>query len=167
MPQSILVANDYKQPGQSLAYVLKISPSFWLTVILTASIILPWLRLREAAVRCEVLSDHALRIFVDADGLRVGRCMTYDWGIYSGTNSPMPGSPMSISQSPLMEWHSFATIKEPGRSGYSMTVSQAGDWTTKLVQVPPEKLCLRGIPVCGVVHKARSDVQASHACGDG
>ncbi|KAF9258908.1 hypothetical protein L218DRAFT_1004435 [Marasmius fiardii PR-910] len=131
---SILVTNDYKQPGQSLAYALKISPSFWLTVILTASIILPWLRLRKVPVRCEVLSDHALRIFFDYDP------------------NAVPGSFMRISQSPLMEWHSFATIRTPGKPGYSMIVSQAGDWTTKLIQNPPEKLWVRGIPVCGVVH---------------
>ncbi|KAF9266805.1 hypothetical protein L218DRAFT_751485 [Marasmius fiardii PR-910] len=131
---SILVVKDYKQPGQSLHYALKFSPAFWLTVVLTASIILPWLRLRKVPVKCEVLSDHALRIFFDSNA------------------NAMPGSFMRISQSPLWEWHSFATIREPGKTGYSMIISQAGDWTTNIIQNPPEKLWVRGIPVCGVVH---------------
>ncbi|KAG7093556.1 hypothetical protein E1B28_007226 [Marasmius oreades] len=131
---SVLITNDYKPKEQSLAYALKVSSSFWLTVILTASIILPWLRLRKVPVQCEVLSDHALRIFIDS------------------TANAMPGSFMRISLSPLWEWHSFATIREPGRTGYSLIISQAGDWTTNIIQNPPEKLWIRGIPVCGVVH---------------
>jgi hypothetical protein len=35
---------------------------------------------------------------------------------------------VGISRSPLREWHTFATVSTPGRSGYRMLVSRAGDW---------------------------------------
>ena len=50
-----------------------------------------------------------------------------------------------------MEWHSFATVPEPGRPGYSLVVSKAGDWTNDIIQNPPKELWVRGVPTCGVL----------------
>lgn len=50
-----------------------------------------------------------------------------------------------------MEWHGFATVPEPGKKGYSLVVSKAGDWTTKQIENPPNKLWVRGIPTYGVL----------------
>jgi hypothetical protein len=50
-----------------------------------------------------------------------------------------------------MDWHSFATIREPGTKGYSMVVSRAGDWTNKNINDPVTKIWVRGIPTFGVV----------------
>ena len=50
-----------------------------------------------------------------------------------------------------MEWHGFATISEPGKPGYSLGVSRAGDWTSKEIAEPPKEMWVRGIPCFGVV----------------
>lgn len=50
-----------------------------------------------------------------------------------------------------MEWHGFATVPEPGKKGYSLVVSKAGDWTTKQIAHPPTELWVRGIPTFGVL----------------
>ncbi|KAF9527759.1 hypothetical protein CPB83DRAFT_883979 [Crepidotus variabilis] len=128
----ILLTNDYRPEGESLARTLRKSPEFWLVVVLTFSIALPWMRLRKYPVQAEVLSNHALRLhfeYVD----------------------PIPGSFSRISSNPLFEWHSFATIQIPGKKGYSAIVSNAGDWTKKKIANPPEKLWIRGVPTFGVL----------------
>lgn len=65
--------------------------------------------------------------------------------------TPIPGSYTRISRSPLVEWHSFATVPEPGKTGYSLVVSKAGDWTTQQIEDPPTHLWVRGIPAFGVL----------------
>lgn len=60
--QVVLLTNDYKSPEQSLGKALAASPSFWLVVIMTASIILPWAHLQKVPVVPEVLSSHAIRL---------------------------------------------------------------------------------------------------------
>jgi len=65
--------------------------------------------------------------------------------------TPIPGSYTRISKSPLFEWHSFATIPEPGKTGYSLVVSRAGDWTSDIIENPPTELWVRGIPTMGVL----------------
>jgi len=130
--QVILLTNDYKPATQTLGEALKTSVPFWLTVVMTGSIILPWLRLRKVPVRAEVLSSHAVRLH-----------FTYV--------TPIAGSYTRISENPLLEWHSFATVPEPGKTGYSLVVSKAGDWTTKQIQNPPTHLWVRGVPTFGVL----------------
>jgi hypothetical protein len=63
--QNILLTNDFKKPEETLGHALVISPSFWLVVVLTISIILPWFHLRKVQVRSEVLSDHCVRMYFD------------------------------------------------------------------------------------------------------
>ncbi|KAF7416084.1 hypothetical protein PC9H_002344 [Pleurotus ostreatus] len=133
--QVVLLTNDYKEPGLALGSALVKSAPFWLVVIMTCSIILPWLRLRKVPVRTEVLSTHAIRLYFD----------------YGETLTPVSGSFTRISESPLFEWHGFATIPEPGKKGYSLVVSRAGDWTSKQIADPPKELWVRGIPTCGVL----------------
>lgn len=53
-----------------------------------------------------------------------------------------------------MEWHAFATIGVPNRSGFSVVVSKAGDWTSKYIVSPPTKMWIRGIPTRGVMNVA-------------
>lgn len=50
-----------------------------------------------------------------------------------------------------MEWHGFATVPEPGKKGYSLVVSKAGDWTNKQITQPPTHLWVRGVPCFGVL----------------
>lgn len=63
--QVILLTNDYKLPTETLGHALKTSVPFWLVVVMTGSIILPWLRLRRVPVRAKVLSSHAVRLYFD------------------------------------------------------------------------------------------------------
>ncbi|KAH9947034.1 hypothetical protein B0H21DRAFT_692680 [Amylocystis lapponica] len=130
--QVVLLSNDYREPTQSLQQALIRSPPFWLVLIMNSSIILTWLRLRKVPVRAEVLSEHAVRLYFD----------------YTETK---PGHFTRLSTAPMLEWHSFATISEPGKSGYSVIVSRAGDWTAAQIADQPTALWIRGIPCYGVV----------------
>ncbi|OAP57859.1 hypothetical protein AYL99_08597 [Fonsecaea erecta] len=111
------------------------SPIFWTLLIATISIALPWIWLRKVSVNAEPLSDHAIRLH-----------FTY-------TNLPLCAAPR-LSDSPLMEWHAFAGIPGEDGCGFSVLVSKAGDWTSRLIRSPPTKLWVRGIPTMGVLHVA-------------
>ncbi|KAI0822223.1 hypothetical protein BC628DRAFT_1421912 [Trametes gibbosa] len=128
----MFLIKDYKLPTQTLGQAAVRSPPFWLVLIMSCSIILPWLRLRKVPVRAEVLSNHCVRLYFD----------------YVDTH---PGHFTRMSTSPLTEWHSFATISVPGKKGYSAVVSRAGDWTSERIANPPTKLWVRGVPCYGVV----------------
>jgi len=133
--QSILLINDYRKPGETLGHALTHSGPFWLVVVFSASIIAPWLKLRKVPVRAVVLSSHCVRLYFDYV-------------------TPISGSYTRISLDPLFEWHSFATIPEPGKTGYSLVVSRAGDWTSDLIENPPTEMWVRGIPTMGVLRIA-------------
>lgn len=63
--QVVLLINDYKTPDEKLGHALVHTPSFWLVVVFTVSIILPWVRLRKYPVRIEKSSDHCVRLYFD------------------------------------------------------------------------------------------------------
>ncbi|KAF8609148.1 nonribosomal peptide synthetase 12 [Ceratobasidium sp. AG-I] len=128
----ILLTNDYKAPGVSLARALRTNASFWMICVITLSIISSWARLRKVNVRSVVLSNHAIRLYFDYV-------------------TPKTGHFVRISKSPLMEWHSFATIQEPNTPGFSLVVSRAGDWTGHTIENPPTQLWVRGVPTYGVL----------------
>lgn len=111
------------------------SPIFWSLLVSTTSIALPWLWLRKVTVDAEPLSDHAIQLH-----------FTY-------TNCP-PGASCRLSESPLKEWHAFAGIPDDDGQGFSVLVSSAGDWTSRLIKSPPTKLWVRGVPTMGVLHVA-------------
>lgn len=115
-----------------LSKALTRDPTLYLLIVSTVSVILPWLRLRKVPVRSEVLSSHAVRLH------------------FSYTNT-YPGTTIRISERPLMEWHAFATVAKPGVHGFSLIVSNAGDWTKRQIGHTPERLWVRGIPACGVL----------------
>ncbi|CAE6419315.1 unnamed protein product [Rhizoctonia solani] len=128
----ILLTNDYKAQGVSLARALRTNASFWMICVITLAIISSWLRLRKVNVRSVVLSNHAIRLYFDY-------------------TTPKTGHFVRVSKSPLMEWHSFATIQEPNTPGFSLVVSRAGDWTGQTIENPPTQLWVRGVPTYGVL----------------
>jgi hypothetical protein len=132
--QSILLA-DSMRGTMSLGDALVRSPGPWLLVIVTSSIVLPWLNLRKVNVRRDVLSSHAVRLYFDY-------------------TTPVVGTAVRISQRPLAEWHAFATIAKPEEKGFSLLVSNAGDWTSRQIERGPSKLWVRGVPACGVLRIA-------------
>ncbi|KAG8989419.1 hypothetical protein FRB94_010840 [Tulasnella sp. JGI-2019a] len=131
--QVLLLINDTKPTHQPLGFAILHAPGFWLVLIITLSIISSWLHLRKVPVTSQVLSKHAVRLHFD----------------YS---TPIPGSFARVSNQPLTEWHSFATIRVPGQNGYDMIVSRAGDWTSATIAEPPKHLWVRGVPTFGVMN---------------
>ena len=80
-------------------------------LVLTTSIALPWLRLRKVPASILTPSSHvALTDFQ-----------------YGAT--PFAGSSTELSRNPLREWHAFANVPYPGKEGFRLTISRAGDWT--------------------------------------
>lgn len=124
-----------REPPRPLGAVLVRSPALYLLMIVTVSLILPWLRLRKVPVRVEQLSNHASR-----------------WH-FQDENVPLC-SASRVTDRPLWEWHSFAGIPEHDGNGYSIIVSNAGDWTKRMIHHPPSKIWVRGVPVRGVLHVA-------------
>jgi hypothetical protein len=147
----ISLTNDYRVVGQTLGNALLHAPPFWLVTALTISIILPWIRLRKVPVRAVVLSKHAIRLYFDYGVFAF--CSTHPKcrSSIASVVTPVPGSFVRASDNPLVEWHGFATVPEPGKPGFSLVVSRAGDWTSKQIDNPPTHLWVRGIPTCGVL----------------
>lgn len=105
---------------------------FWALVIITLSIALPWLRLKKVPVEIERPSNHVI-------------LARFNYGV-----TPFAGSSTTISRNPLTEWHSFANVPEPGRDGFRLTISRAGDWTGRLIDDLPSHVWVKGIPTAGV-----------------
>jgi hypothetical protein len=110
----------------------------WVMVALTVSIAAPWLQLRRVPVTVERPSAHAAIV-------------SFDYGV-----TPSVASAVGISRSPLREWHPFATVKTPGRSGYRLLVSRAGDWTSDFIDDPPSHVWVRGIPTAAPMAKVET-----------
>lgn len=106
--------------------------SFWLLIILTISVILPWLRLKKVAINIEKPSNHVA-------------LTSFDYGV-----TPFAGSATALSRNPLLEWHSFANVPSPEKDGFRLTISRAGDWTGKFINDKPKKVWVKGIPTAGV-----------------
>ncbi|RMZ74524.1 non-ribosomal peptide synthetase [Pyrenophora seminiperda CCB06] len=117
----------------SSAYVC--SPGVWLLAVATAAIIFPWLHLRKVAVRSEVLSTHAVRLWFDY-------------------TTPVVGTAVRLAERPLVDWHGFATITNANGKGFSLIVSRAGDFTGRTIERAPTHIYVRGIPTCGVLRIA-------------
>jgi hypothetical protein len=103
--------------------------------LLTASVASPWLRLRRVPVTVERPSSHAAIV-------------RFEYGV-----TPAFASAVGVSRSPLREWHAFATMTTPGRSGYRLLVSRAGDWTGRFIDDPPSHLWVRGTPIAAPMAK--------------
>ncbi|WP_338778559.1 hypothetical protein [Streptomyces sp. DG1A-41] len=102
--------------------------------VVTFSVALPWLRLRKVDVRVERPSPHVA-------------LARFDYG-----ETPFAGSSTAISRSPLKEWHSFANVPAPGRSGFRLTISRAGDWTGSFIDDQPSRVWVKGITTAGVAN---------------
>jgi hypothetical protein len=106
--------------------------SSWVFLLVVVSVVLPWTRLRRVPVRIVRPSGHVA-------------LLSFDHGV-----TPFAGSSTAVSRHPLLEWHSFANVPTPGRSGFRLTVSRAGDWTGALIDDLPTHLWVKGVPTAGV-----------------
>ncbi|MFG1997540.1 hypothetical protein ACGFNU_00140 [Spirillospora sp. NPDC048911] len=125
--QTILFA---RATGQGLAT----APSVWVLAVITFSIALPWLRLRRVPVVLDRPSSHVVLAH-------------FDHGV-----TPFAGSSTAVSRNPLLEWHSFANVPSPGRSGFRLTISRAGDWTGSFIDDLPSHVWVKGITTAGVAN---------------
>lgn len=117
--QTILLAlysSQHALEPTSFTLALVHDPTFWNLSIITAVLVYPWLRIRRKAFTAQPLSSHAIR--------------------FSFPQSIHRFSCLSISSSPLLEWHPFATFPttRPNETGASMVISSAGNWTQDLIQ---------------------------------
>jgi hypothetical protein len=100
----------------------------------TASVALPWLRLRRVPVRIERPSRHVALV-------------RFDHGV-----TPFAGSSTAISRAPWREWHSFANVPTPGQDGFRLTISRSGDWTGRFIDDLPSHVWVKGITTAGVAN---------------
>ncbi|KJZ72362.1 hypothetical protein HIM_08288 [Hirsutella minnesotensis 3608] len=135
----IFLSIDRSKPrSRELGAALLVSPQFWIIIAATLSIASSWLFLRKVSVDADPLSNHAMVL-------------------YFRYTQPVNGSFTRVSTRPLFEWHSFATIPNPKTNkdrGFSLIMSNAGDWTKAQIEKPPSKLWVRGLPTCGVMRIA-------------
>ncbi|KAJ7613516.1 hypothetical protein FB45DRAFT_993092 [Roridomyces roridus] len=144
---TIFAANQYRalEPIPStLGRYLIHTPNFWMLCISTSCSIFSWGLLRRHTVYPEVLSTHAIRLHFKYRDM-----------------APFYG--LKISTRPLLEWHAFATIpneREDGKGtgsapktkGFSVVVSNAGDWTRECITNPPKRVWVRGAPMHGLLY---------------
>ena len=136
--------------GGNLGLTLVKEPSFWLLLFLSCHIVLPWLRLHKIECDPEKLSDHAVRLHHKEK-----------LALYRG---------LAISEHPLGEWHSFASIPNRDGTGGSLLISHAGDWTRKAIDSPRNHYYVKGLPRTGVlalVNMFRSAVIVTTGSGIG
>ena len=133
----IFAVSQARNSQQRIRKVLVRTPVFWFLLIITACLIYPWLRLRKRKVKAEILSSHAVRLYFDNGTLPT--CVGY-----------------KLSQKPLLDNHGFAAISNTvdEEVGYSVIVSNAGDFTKNMITNPPSRVWTRGAPVTGVMRVA-------------
>jgi hypothetical protein len=134
--QTFLAAADFN-PTTTPSKAYLHSPPIYLLTLATLAIIFPWLLLRRVPVRAEPLSPHAIRL----------------WFTHT---TPTVGTSVRLASRPLLDWHGFATITNPGPNptGFSLIVSRAGDFTGRTISTPPTHVWIRGIPASGVLRIA-------------
>lgn len=112
--------------------VLTQTPGFWMLCLITLSIISPWLTLKRVKVSIDKPSGHVV-------------IAGFDYG-----DTPFAGSSNALSHTPFGQYHSFANIPTPGRPGYRLAISRAGDWTGDFIDNPPSHVWVKGITTSGV-----------------
>ena len=132
----IIAESNRKTSDASLGGTIVRAPSFWLLLITTFFTFLSWSRLRQREVIPETLSDHATRLHFKYRNMK-----------------PFYG--LKLSDRPLFEWHAFATIPDADGQGFSVVVSNAGDWTKRQIHNPPKKLWTRGYPMHDLLYTTR------------
>jgi len=119
----------------SISHAYLHSPPIWLLTATTIAVVFPWLTLRKVPVRSEVLSSHAIRLWFDY-------------------TTPAVGTSVRLAERPLADWHGFATITNASGIGFSLVISNAGDFTKRTIARAPTHIYVRGIPTCGVLRIA-------------
>lgn len=129
---------DGQSGDGSLSAAMAGSPTVWLLTVSTVCALWPWLLLRKVPITVERPSSHVAIVKMD-----------------HGVTPPI-GTTRPISRKPFVGWHPFANVPAAdGESGYRMTISRAGDWTSEFIDDPPEHVWVRGLPAVGVANVKR------------
>jgi NAD(P)H-flavin reductase len=133
----LLAKVQSQQEKTSVGHIFIHALTFWCLIIITVSLVLPWLRLRRVPLEAVQLSDHAVRL-------------RFQYAAFPA------GAAQKLSYDGIREFHPFAGISDldDGTREFSMIVSKAGDWTKRTISNPPTKLWKRGIPTYGVISLA-------------
>ncbi|EMC93896.1 hypothetical protein BAUCODRAFT_48961, partial [Baudoinia panamericana UAMH 10762] len=117
----------------SLGLALIQQPNFWFLIIITCCLIYPWLRTKRLSFEAKQLSTHATQLHFNDRKLLTCRGVR-------------------LAHNPLLECHGFATIPDTDTDkGYSVVISNAGDFTRKMIDSPPKHIWIRGAPTTGVM----------------
>ncbi|KAI9837104.1 MAG: hypothetical protein M1819_000755 [Sarea resinae] len=147
----------HSHPTKTLVAFFLTTPSFYFLTAITLSIVYPWVVLVKVPITTTRPSSHVIRLHFNHASVP----------LFTG---------IRISDSPLKEWHAFATIPEPPASdpplplpnnavttvtkktqprGFSCVVSNAGDWTNRIISSPPSHIYIRGAPTRNLLHATR------------
>jgi len=149
------------------------TPAFWCLIVITCLIIYPWLRLRSRVVHAEQLSPHAIRLHFDhampsyCMGARITDSPLRETHAFATIPNALHPPPSSIEAkteeridtpiSPISPTFPSTTSTIPATTnpkGFSILISKAGDWTSKIIANPPPRLYFRGAPTIGVLRVA-------------
>lgn len=143
-----------------MAMALVTSPGFWMLTTTTLLVIYPWTHLRLRDVEAEVLSEHAVRLKFDYANVNYGQAVRLTDAPLKETHAfavipnPRPSSPQTSSSSSSLSTVEKSCTPGAGGKGFSVLVSNAGDWTKRIIKNPPKKIWTRGLPQYGVLRVA-------------
>ncbi|KAK3358701.1 hypothetical protein B0T25DRAFT_449548 [Lasiosphaeria hispida] len=179
--QNMLLTADAGQTnGVPFGKALLVSPNFWMLVIITLIVIYPWTRMRLRDVEAEVLSEHCVKLNFNYRDVHYGQAIrltdaplseTHAFGVIPFPRAPKPATISTSSTGmseksrkfsnkslvPARKTQSESTpsvLSHAGERGFSVIVSNAGDWTKKIIRDPPKKIYTRGTPQFGVLRVA-------------
>ncbi|OIW23513.1 hypothetical protein CONLIGDRAFT_624709 [Coniochaeta ligniaria NRRL 30616] len=141
------------------AMALALTPTFWILVGVTLLIAYPWTRLRLRDVEAEVLSDHCVKLNFKYTNVQYGQAVRLSDAPLRETHAfaaiPNPVFPVTLDEKqPPISPNSLRTSISTDTNGFSVLVSNAGDWTKKIIRNPPKQLYTRGAPQYGVLRVA-------------
>ncbi|KAK4175358.1 hypothetical protein QBC36DRAFT_331690 [Triangularia setosa] len=162
----------YEASSEDLGMGLVESPNFWMLVVITGLVVYPWTRLRLRKVEAEVLSSHCVKLNFDYRDVYYGQAVkltdsplreTHGFGVIPHPYTPKTpiteqtgssGSSMVSVEKERKTDKQTKGLSHAGEKGYSVIVSKAGDWTSKIIANPPTHIYTRGTPQFGVMRVA-------------
>ena len=166
--QVLLMAADASS-GANTAFgmALAVSPVFWMLVCITLLVVYPWSRLRCRDVEAEQLSDHCIKLNFNYRNAHYGQAIKLADSPLRETHAfatiPNPPAPplehthcggCSCTEHEKEELAKPKGLSNGGKKGFSVVISNAGDWTSKIIKNPPTKMYTRGVPQYGVLRVA-------------
>ncbi|KAK6217255.1 integral membrane protein [Colletotrichum tabaci] len=151
----------------SYAAQLVSTPSFWMLIATTLLVAYPWTRLRLRDVEAEAMSDHVVKLNFNYADVHYGQAVRLTDAPLRETHAfaviPNPAAPSSstadnddedVEKALSRGGGGGGGLSNAGKKGFSVLVSNAGDWTAKIIKNPPKKIWTRGVPQYGVLRVA-------------